>query len=138
MADVYGQPNFLCSFTLHSSKMKIKNSCRTFFMEVISSLCFGGVGVPEPELVKLLLDTVFIDSDDKQIYTRNLTPFLKERDSEPVIRTFVLQLLLEHRFGAITFSILIITSKLKNFNKNYKGLGTTEKEKKQEETQTGQ
>ena len=30
-----------------------------------------------------------------------------------------------------------ITSKLKIFNKNYKGLGTTEKEKKQEETQTG-
>ena len=27
--------------------------------------------------------------------------------------------------------------KLKNFNKNCKGLGTTEKEKKQEETQTG-
>ena len=27
-----------------------------------------------------------------------------------------------------------ITSKLKNFNKNCKGLGTTEKEKKQEET----
>ena len=25
----------------------------------------------------------------------------------------------------------------KNYNKNYKGLGTTEKEKKQEETQTG-
>ena len=31
----------------------------------------------------------------------------------------------------------IITSKLKIFNKNSKGLGTTEKEKKQEETQTG-
>ena len=29
------------------------------------------------------------------------------------------------------------TSKLKNFNKNYKGLGTTETEKKEEETQTG-
>ena len=29
------------------------------------------------------------------------------------------------------------TSKLKIFNKNCKGLGTTEKEKKQEETQTG-
>ena len=31
----------------------------------------------------------------------------------------------------------LTTSKLKIFNKNYKGLGTTEKEKKQEETQTG-
>ena len=30
-----------------------------------------------------------------------------------------------------------LTSTLKNFNKNYKRLGTTEKEKKQEETQTG-
>ena len=30
-----------------------------------------------------------------------------------------------------------ITSKLKIFNKNYEGLGTTEKEKKREETQTG-
>ena len=30
-----------------------------------------------------------------------------------------------------------ITSKLKIFDKNYKGLGTTEKEKKQEETQMG-
>ena len=29
------------------------------------------------------------------------------------------------------------TSKLKISNKNYKGLGTTEKEKKQEETQMG-
>ena len=33
---------------------------------------------------------------------------------------------------------LILTSKLKIFNtENYKGLGTTEKEKKQEETHTG-
>ena len=32
---------------------------------------------------------------------------------------------------------MTITSKLKNFNKNCKGLGTTEKEKKQEKTQMG-
>ena len=36
-----------------------------------------------------------------------------------------------------TKMIMNNTSKLKIFNKNYKGLGTTEKEKKQEETQTG-
>ena len=30
-----------------------------------------------------------------------------------------------------------LTSKLENFNKNYKELGTTEKEKRQEETQMG-
>ena len=36
-----------------------------------------------------------------------------------------------------TYTIITNTSKLKIFNKNSKGLGTTEKEKKQEETQTG-
>ena len=37
----------------------------------------------------------------------------------------------------VSYDLYIGTSKLKIFNKNYKGLGTTEKEKKQEETQTG-
>ena len=79
--------------------MEIKKSCRAYFMEVISSLCFGGVGVPEPELVKLLLDTVFINSDDEvEISTRDLTPYEGKHDSVPVIRSFILQLLLEHRF----------------------------------------
>ena len=32
---------------------------------------------------------------------------------------------------------IYVSSKLNIFNKNYEGLGTTEKEKKQEETQTG-
>ena len=36
-----------------------------------------------------------------------------------------------------TVMMQLHTRKLKIFNKNYKGLGTTEKEKKQEETQTG-
>ena len=35
------------------------------------------------------------------------------------------------------YNIYNTTSKLKIFNKNCKGLGTTKKEKKQEETQTG-
>ena len=76
----------------------MKNSCRAYFMEVVSSLCFGGVGVPEPQLVKLLLDTVFINSDEEQVTTQDLTPYQGEQDSVPVIRSFILQLLLEHRF----------------------------------------
>ena len=84
--------------------MELKNSCQAYFMEVISSLCFGGVGVPEPQLVKLLLDTVFIDSVDEQISTKDLTPYKGEQDSVPVIRSFILQLLLEHRFVIIQYS----------------------------------
>lgn len=69
-------------------------------MEVVSSLCFGGPGVPEPQLVKLLLDTVFIESGEERISTRELTPYQNEgHDSVPVIRSSILQLLLEHRLG---------------------------------------
>ena len=69
-------------------------------MEVVSSLCFGGPSVPEPQLVKLLLDTVFIESSEERISTRELTPYQNEgHDSVPVIRSFILQLLLEHRLG---------------------------------------
>ncbi len=71
-------------------KQKISKSCNRFFIEVVSSLCFGGMEVPEPELVKLLLDTVFRDTQ-----TSRLSPY-NEQDDTPTIRSFLLQLLLEH------------------------------------------
>lgn len=83
-----------------SKAEKIRSSCQAFFMEVISSLCFGGSSVPEPQLIKLLLNTVFVDGTDEGIATRELTPYLsKKHDTVPVIRSFILQLLLEHRLG---------------------------------------
>ncbi len=72
-------------------KRKIRNSCNRFFIEVVSSLCFGGVEAPEPELVKLLLDTVLRDTQ-----TSILSPYNNEHDKTPTIRSFLLQLLLEH------------------------------------------
>ena len=44
---------------------------------------------------------------------------------------------LKERGHTLMLPIYNFISKLRNFNKNYKGLGTTEKGKKQEETQTG-
>ena len=75
---------------------QVKKSGREFFMELVSELCFGGRAAPEPDLVKILLDTVFVEKSDS---TQELTPYKDDKaDKIPTIRSFLLQLLLEHRY----------------------------------------
>lgn len=75
---------------------EVKKSCRVFFMEVVSSLCFKREAAPEPNLVSMLLDTVFLEKDEPT--TQDLTPYKDGKpDKIPTIRSFLLQLLLEHR-----------------------------------------
>ena len=62
-------------------------------MELVSTLCFGQHDLPEPELVKRLMNIVF--TTDKA--TKDFTYSEKTAtDKHPVIRSFLLQLLLEH------------------------------------------
>ena len=79
-----------------------------FFIEVVSRLCFGQSSAPEYELIKMLLDIVFTvpreveeggEGEGVRIGTRNLTPFKDTPgDKQPVIRSFLLQLLLQHEY----------------------------------------
>lgn len=70
----------------------IKTSCYRFFIEVVSSLCFGGKELPEPDLIKVLMDTIFLEKE-----TSELTPYEDRKpDETPIIRSFLLQLLLDH------------------------------------------
>jgi hypothetical protein len=74
----------------------IKKSGREFFMEVVSQLCFGERAAPEPDLIIMLLNTVFIRNTDS---TQELTPYKNDKvDRVVTIRSFLLQLLLEHRY----------------------------------------
>ena len=68
-------------------------------MEVVSTLCFGAQNAPEPELVKCLMETVFATREGSMFNTRDITPYDHETqcDEVPVIRSFLLQLLLEHK-----------------------------------------
>ena len=78
-------------------KMKVKKSCCRFFIELVSDLCFKGRTAPEPSLIKMLLDTVFTEKDE--LSTQELTPYKDDiADEIPTIRSFLLQLLLEHRY----------------------------------------
>ena len=69
-------------------------------MELVSTLCFGGREAPEAELIQLLVNTVFTERQEmksEELGTREFSYRESERDQIPVIRSFLLQLLLEHR-----------------------------------------
>ncbi len=72
-------------------------------MEVVSSLCFGCHEAPTLGLTKMLMDTIFTEKPEEEereggIHTSALTyAQTRGRDVVPVIRSFLLQLLLEHK-----------------------------------------
>ena len=69
-------------------------------MEVVSNLCFGGHKPPEPDLIKMLMNTIFTEKqDDAALYTRDMTPYQADPDQIPVVRSFLLQLLIEHKYA---------------------------------------
>jgi hypothetical protein len=84
-------------------RREVKRNCRGFFMEVISNLCFKGQAAPEPDLVKMLLDIVFMEKG--KLHTQELTPYKDDKsagDKIPTVRSFLLQLLLEHRYRVVS------------------------------------
>ena len=70
-------------------------------MELVSTLCFGGQEPPEEELIRSLIDTVFTERQEMESEelpgTREFSYRRAKRDKIPVIRSFLLQLLLEHK-----------------------------------------
>ena len=75
---------------------KFRLQCHSFFMEVISTLCFerNVPNPPEHGLIMMLMDIVFAEG----MSTRLLSPFNNEKtDPVPVIRSYLLQLLLTFR-----------------------------------------
>lgn len=72
----------------------IMKSCDNFFLEVVSTLCFGQATIPESDLIEMLFDLIFSESTDDSTTTRQLTLRKQKDDETPVIRSFLLQLLL--------------------------------------------
>ena len=70
-----------------------KEDCQRYFVEIVSSHCFGGHTPPDSSLVNMLMEIVFPKHSD----TRQITHLKKAKaDKIPMIRSFLLQLLLEH------------------------------------------
>ena len=70
-----------------------RRHCHDYFIEVISSLCFGGREPPQPELVKELMRMLFTED-------RDLVSPASEGKADEVsgIKSSLLQLLLEHKY----------------------------------------
>lgn len=93
----------------------IKKSFTNFFIEVVSGLCFRQSIAPDDELVLMLLDIVFTEQREVEEGgegeggkrgTRNLTPFKDDvGDKQPVVRSFLLQLLLEHEYALNNYCV---------------------------------
>ena len=75
----------------------IMKSCDEFLIEVVSALCFGQEAVPEGQLIESLLNFIFTEGAKAKgatPATRQMTLHRQKRDETPVIRSFLLQLLL--------------------------------------------
>ncbi len=68
-------------------------------MEVVSTLCFGQSTPPEEELVKELLKLVVTNDDKTKVFSYSEN--MDKVDQVPVIRSFLLQLLMEHKLAIV-------------------------------------
>ena len=77
---------------MSSKKLQsIRKSCKSFFIQVVSNLCFSQPNPPESDLFKLLLKNAF---DEKKPASYSLG---SGSEKEPIIQSFLLQLLLDHK-----------------------------------------
>jgi hypothetical protein len=66
--------------------------CSNYFMEVVSTLCFGRQSVPEPNLIRTLMARMFLEQRSGKL------------DTVPIVTSSLLQLLLENRCGILHYS----------------------------------
>ena len=79
---------------------KFQVDCCNYFVEVVSTLCFGGDKVPEPDLIKMLMEIIYkAEGDTDTELTQDLTFLTEEKEDKllPIIRSSLLQLLFEHK-----------------------------------------
>ncbi|XP_078674105.1 E3 ubiquitin-protein ligase rnf213-alpha-like isoform X2 [Branchiostoma floridae x Branchiostoma belcheri] len=93
--------DFQCTVTLECRDAVEKHNayrrcCNSFFMELVSRFCFAGGTPPEAGVVEMLLNYVVRKSQEgTAAKTKKFTPFEDDCiDQTPVIRSFLLQLLL--------------------------------------------
>ncbi|XP_053396010.1 E3 ubiquitin-protein ligase rnf213-alpha-like [Mercenaria mercenaria] len=68
--------------------------CNTFFMDIVSQLCFADNNAPSKEVVEKLLSYIFFTTRSDRQRTRDLSIFNTGIDPNPVFRSFLLQLLI--------------------------------------------
>ncbi|XP_059932789.1 E3 ubiquitin-protein ligase rnf213-alpha-like isoform X2 [Gadus macrocephalus] len=84
---------------------KFRTQCNAFFIDLVSTMCFKDNIPPCSSIIHYLLSLVMLEAEplpifggDRHILTKVLSPFDESVDKNPVVRSFVLKLLLKFSF----------------------------------------
>ncbi|XP_034002602.1 E3 ubiquitin-protein ligase rnf213-alpha-like isoform X2 [Trematomus bernacchii] len=75
--------------------------CNGFFIDLLSTVCFKDNTPPETHVITHLLSYLIIETEHKQIHTKDLSPFDESPDKNPVVRSVILKLLLKFSFDEV-------------------------------------
>ncbi|XP_010854827.1 PREDICTED: E3 ubiquitin-protein ligase RNF213 [Bison bison bison] len=98
---------------------RFRQMCNSFFVDLVSTMCFKDNSPPQKEVVKDLLSLLFVEKEllreapqRRREHTKSLSPFDDVVDKTPVIRSVVLKLLLKYSFCDVKEYIQIYLSEL--------------------------
>ncbi|XP_066560678.1 E3 ubiquitin-protein ligase rnf213-alpha [Amia ocellicauda] len=87
---------------------KFRKRCNSFFIDMVSTMCFKDNSPPEQKVIMHLLSFLLVETNtiplirrDHKIHTKALSPFDDSVDKNPVVRSVVLKLLLKYSFDDI-------------------------------------
>ncbi|XP_047563764.1 E3 ubiquitin-protein ligase RNF213 isoform X1 [Lutra lutra] len=86
----------------------VRQLCNSFFLDLVSTVCFRDNSPPQKEVIDALLSLLFVQkkllkdtSQRPREHTKSLSPFDDVVDKTPVIRSVVLKLLLKYSFQEV-------------------------------------
>ncbi|KAF6091974.1 hypothetical protein HJG60_000149 [Phyllostomus discolor] len=87
---------------------RFRHMCTSFFVDLVSTVCFKDNCPPDKDVVEMLLSLLFVEKkllrgvpQRRREHTKSLSPFNDVVDKTPVIRSVVLKLLLKYSFQEV-------------------------------------
>uniref|UniRef100_A0A8C9LXS5 E3 ubiquitin-protein ligase RNF213 n=1 Tax=Piliocolobus tephrosceles TaxID=591936 RepID=A0A8C9LXS5_9PRIM len=87
---------------------RFRQMCNSFFVDLVSTMCFKDNTPPEKEVIESLLSLLFVQKEllrdapqRRREHTKSLSPFNDVVDKTPVIRSVILKLLLKYSFDDV-------------------------------------
>ncbi|MED6266663.1 hypothetical protein CHARACLAT_004333, partial [Characodon lateralis] len=78
-----------------------RRRCNGFFIDLLSTVCFKDNKPPSKEVITHLLSYLKIETEHKEVQTKDLSPFDESPDKNPVVRSVILKLLLKFSFNEV-------------------------------------
>ncbi|XP_055448252.1 E3 ubiquitin-protein ligase RNF213 isoform X2 [Psammomys obesus] len=101
--------------------VRFRHMCNSFFVDLVSTMCFKDNTPPQGPVIDTLLSLLFIQkeplrdaSQKHREHTKSLSPFDDVVDKTPVTRSVVLKLLLKHSFPEVKGYIQSYLTQLEN------------------------